>query len=241
MMFRRLWLIALFQVCFFAVSTGQTSNSKVIYKKGLYEKKDLSEIKDLSIRKQLVRIEDINRKLEYELIFDKTTSIFYLKDNLDIGEDSPLLLIAKGFKQLFYSDISTKQKIRYTESTGKGFNVLIPKDKFQWKITNESKMIGNYKCFKATGQFAEYNHIKQAVQEFSPVVWFTPEIAVPFGPIGLDGLPGLVLEATFNGQEFYYASKINLNSSPILIEKPKGKEITEEEYAELIKKFSERN
>ena len=238
---RALWLIILFQALFLNVSTGQILNSQVIYKKSLYEKKDLTEIKDISIRKQLERIEEINNQLEYELIFNKTSSVFYQLDNLNIGEDSPLALIAKGFKQVFYFDISENQKIRYTESTGKGFNVIIPKEKYKWKITNESKKFGDYTCYKAVAQINEYNHIKKAVQEFSPTVWFTPEIPVPFGPIGLDGLPGLVLEASFNGQEYYYASKINLNSSDSKIEKPKGENISEENYAELIKEFSQRN
>ena len=69
-----------------------------------------------------------------------------------------------------------------------------------------------------------------------PIVWFTPEIPIPFGPIGIDGLPGVVLEASEKGKMYFYATKIisDYKDPLITIEIPKGKFITPEEYDRKI-------
>jgi GLPGLI family protein len=54
-----------------------------------------------------------------------------------------------------------------------------------WKIEKETKKIGQFNCKKATTFFRGRNY----------TAWFCPEIAVPFGPWKLHGLPGLILEA----------------------------------------------
>ena len=79
-----------------------------------------------------------------------------------------------------------------------------------------------------------YNPIKQTKTIFYPVVWFTPEIATSFGPKGLDGLPGLILEATINGKSYIYATKIEIDLKNIKIERPKGKNITEKDLENIL-------
>lgn len=78
-----------------------------------------------------------------------------------------------------------------------------------WKITNKTKKIGDYVCFKAlakdkiitrNGQF-KYNDV---------VAWFTPEIPLSFGPKNFVGLPGLVLEVE-NDVFTIRATKVNLS------------------------------
>ena len=71
--------------------------------------------------------------------------------------------------------------------------------------------------------------------KFTPTVWFAPSLPYSFGPIGLDGLPGLVLEATFNGRIYYFATNIIFNDKSLLdIEKPKeGKYVTESEFKKI--------
>lgn len=217
--------------------------SRIIYKESFYEKKDLDKIKDSNIREQMKEIIEIKKNIEYQLLFDNNESSYQQIDNLKVKDESPIADLARGFKQIFYNNIQRKENIYYSESTGKGFNIIRPYIT-NWTITKESKIIGGYLCYKATTHFEEENNLTNEKREFSPIIWFAPTIPVPFGPIGLNGLPGLVLEGTINGQTFYYASKIELKKfsrKEFSIVRPKGKEITNDEYNELLAKTFERN
>lgn len=70
--------------------------------------------------------------------------------------------------------------------------------KMNWKIEIESKKIGKFTCKKATTTFRGRNYI----------AWYTTDIAVPFGPWKLNGLPGLILEAydTTKAVNWYFKS-----------------------------------
>ncbi|WCM42524.1 GLPGLI family protein [Flavobacterium sp. CBA20B-1] len=57
---------------------------------------------------------------------------------------------------------------------------------YMWNITNETKKIQNYTCYKATTSFRGNTF----------EAWFTPDIPINAGPWKWYGLPGLILEAT---------------------------------------------
>ena len=85
--------------------------------------------------------------------------------------------------------------------------------------------------------FVEYDYLKKSKIILKPEVWFTPEIPVPFGPKGFDGLPGLILEATNNGKTFIYASKIQFNPeniNEILTEPKGGNDIAKDDYLKIL-------
>lgn len=67
-------------------------------------------------------------------------------------------------------------------------------EKPAWKITDESKEIIGYQCFKAV---TDYRGRKWTA-------WFAPEIPVQEGPWKLCGLPGLILEAYDNNMEYHF-------------------------------------
>jgi GLPGLI family protein len=61
-----------------------------------------------------------------------------------------------------------------------------------WKVTNESKDILGFKCFKAIPQYNEIHDNK--TETFPTEVWFTPSINKRGGPFVYSNLPGLILE-----------------------------------------------
>jgi GLPGLI family protein len=72
-----------------------------------------------------------------------------------------------------------------------------PIAKQEWKITNENRKFGKFTCRKATTTFRGRDY----------TAWFTPEIAVPFGPWKFNGLPGLILEVYDTNKDFYWFFK----------------------------------
>ncbi|CAM1350854.1 GLPGLI family protein [Tenacibaculum insulae] len=86
------------------------------------------------------------------------------------------------------------------------------KPKINWIITEETKKIGSYLCIKATTEFRGRNYS----------AWYTPEIAVKYGPWKLQGLPGLILEAYDTKKEvyFYFKSFKYPGTTSVTINKP---------------------
>ncbi len=93
-----------------------------------------------------------------------------------------------------------------------------------WIITQDSKYIGKYKCFKA---------YKKIYKDQIITAWFTPEIPLPFGPVGYGGLPGLILELNYLNNHLLL-QKITFKNQKIAITKPtEGSAVTAKEYNNL--------
>ena len=93
-----------------------------------------------------------------------------------IGADWKYLKIDHGKQQMLFFDAF-------------GANFFLVKgdyNKLNWVISEEVKTIAGYQCIKATTSFRGVDWI----------VWFAPEIALPYGPWKLHGLPGLIMNAS---------------------------------------------
>ena len=78
-------------------------------------------------------------------------------------------------------------------------------EKPEWEISDESKEIMGYQCFKATTDYRGRRW----------TAWFTPEIPIQDGPWKLCGLPGLILEAKDNHSEYHFiANGLKQNGVP---------------------------
>ena len=75
------------------------------------------------------------------------------------------------------------------------------------------------------------------METISITAWYTPQIPVSTGPGNYHGLPGLILEVN-DGTETVVCNKIILNpKDDIDISEPKkGKEVTQSEFDEIMKK-----
>lgn len=209
----------------------------VTYKVGLIPNEAIDTItKSVEQRKRIEENNVAMELIECELYYTKNISIYKMVDKLDVGSAFVYNKMASmsSAKGLYYKDIKVKEKIKQIDQNGI-LNIVYPYDEYKWEITNETKVISGYKCYKATCVYGEFDFRRNKQLTFNPEVWFTPEIPVPFGPRGLDGLPGLVLEASFNSRIYFYATKIefNVKNSKIKIERPSnGKYLTKKEYDE---------
>ena len=87
--------------------------------------------------------------------------------------------------------------IRYYDNAGldKFFYEETPEE-WHWEIGDATKNILGYECVEATTNF----HGRKWT------VWFTPEIPVHNGPWKFDGLPGLILEAIADGNQYHFVA-----------------------------------
>lgn len=192
--------------------------------------------------------EDKRSQLEFEIIFNQTQSIFRHLEIL--ASDDPLekmqynmALSTSGGNYVYYKNLPEKKRIKQLNHSGQLINIQQDFDLLDWEITTEQKKIGAYTCIKAIA-FREVLDKNKEKTTKTYTAWFTPEIPVPFGPCGIDGLPGLVLEASDNGRFFFHASQIELGAISIddaeINLRKGGKTITEEKWQEINRREYER-
>ena len=81
-----------------------------------------------------------------------------------------------------------------------------PLGEWNWAVGDSTKNVLGYECVMAT---ADYHGRKWTA-------WFAPEIPVQNGPWKLDGLPGLILEASAEGNQYsFVATGIEQTTKPI--------------------------
>ncbi|MGH1383996.1 GLPGLI family protein [Kordia sp.] len=204
----------------------------VVSKKNNSEKNEFEKLQDRFIKE--------SKTITFNLKFKQNVSFFYVENTLE-NDDTPLglhfarSLVVKGN---YHTDLKKKQVIRDYKGLGESFLVssktMLSSD---WKLSKESKMIGKYKCFKATTSRTYKAALGHQVT-YEVVAWYAPQIPVRFGLKEYNGLPGLILELKDQRYTFY-ASKISfVNENEIVIKPIKGKAITEEEYLKQVEKSS---
>lgn len=97
-------------------------------------------------------------------------------------------------KSYIYKNYPSNNKMTVYDLVVKDFvyedNIPVAK----WNILNEHKTILGYKCQKAKANYRGRNWI----------VWFAPEIPLSEGPWKLSGLPGLILQADDEKNEYNF-------------------------------------
>ena len=155
-----------------------------------------------------------------------------------------------------YINPGRNEFLEEVEIFGKKFLIKDELPQFAWKITNETKKIGEYTVVKA--EYVDINEqttlsLNGSEQSTETVMdttlitaWYTPDIPVTLGPNNTWGLPGLILELR-DGNFTFLCTKIELNpENEVEIEVPdKGKRVTREEadrirdekMQEMMKKY----
>jgi len=192
----------------------------------------------------------------FVLTFNKEASIYKEEEQLDkpTGGSGGIQMIFIGgssASERLYKNIKTKTYAREQNLFGKPFLVRDELKPQEWKLEDESKMIGKYLCFKATAvrevrkmEFTskheddkKSNDVKEEMEEQVITAWYTSDIPVSHGPDNYWGLPGLIMELNVDKTQ-YVCNKIVMNSKDKMeIKEPsKGKVITSEKFNKLMEK-----
>jgi len=214
------------------------------------------------------RIEMIKERMKgqlektFVLSFNKTASLYKEEEKLaqPTGGRGGIRfgMLGGGASGNYYKNIQNKTSSKESEFSGKNFLIKDKLVDYDWKMEQETKMIGENLCFKATtviempkretnfrfgrrGPGNEDNKEEEEnkepeMEQVIVTAWYTLAIPVSHGPDNYWGLPGLILEVAY-GNTNILCTKIVMNpKDKIEIKEPsKGKEVSQKEYDEIIK------
>ena len=214
--------VLLFALIFFPLTmfAQEEDDVKVLYGEIIYEShRDEQAVADalerLSVknpkayaimRPEITRWNELASNFEFLLYFSNDESLSYMAPEASNG-DQRLQRELEAARSLVRGDyryyLNTADTGRLYEATIPGTanveHLTEPFDKYNWKITSESKQIGKYTCRKATGSYSKEMH-DEGLVTIPVTAWFAPQLPFPYGPMGFDGLPGLILEVTEEGR-----------------------------------------
>jgi len=213
-----------------------------------------------SMKEQIKAMLKKQSEKEFTLTFTKDESTYKEVEQLDNNNrissgGMEIVVMGSGGNDVYYKNLKENRYVDKTELFGKEFLIKDSIESRDWKLTKETKNIGEYTCFKATTTRTQKtmsvvssseegeskNETKE--EEIEITAWYTPQIPIANGPDGYGGLPGLILELN-NGGQTVLCSKIVLNpAKKVSIKEPtKGKVVTSEEFREITeKKMKEMN
>jgi len=166
------------------------------------------------------------QKINFILKYNNSESFYYQEKTIFVNEKGmrkffPLLDI-KDDREVY----TNKDKIHMNlNAFGENFNLEIGKVK--WEITNETKKIGKFNCYKAIGLFEKSSFINRKDEKI--IAWFTPDIPFNFGPKYYNGLPGLIVKLKERGRIIYTLKGIKKVENQEIYFQKKGKQITANE------------
>lgn len=154
-----------------------------------------------------------------------------------------------GGNDVLYKNIKENKMANKTELMSKVFLVKDDLVKYEWELTNETKNIGNYTCYKAVFEREVENRRMKMVNGESKettekemrttIAWYTTDVPVSNGPGNYGGLPGLILEIN-DGNQTIVCTEIVINPSekPEIKKPTKGKEVNRKEFEKISLKKS---
>lgn len=203
-----------------------------------------------AMQQQLLESLKKQAEKEYTLTFNAKESLYKIVPKLAAPQpanNGGIAISVAGSSDILYKNIQSYTYVNETDMMGKAFLIKDSLPKKNWVLTQETKGIGEYTCYKATYSYSRTiskfvmgeNGPTDSKEEEEVVVtaWYTPEIPVSNGPNDYQGLPGLILEI-HDGKRTLVCNKITLNAADAeKIEIPKkGKVVNQKEFDEIQEK-----
>jgi GLPGLI family protein len=173
-------------------------------------------------------LENSKEKISFELIFNQNESVYSYIEAMesDASKGINLTKVFAGNNSVIYYNNSTKEIL--SQTTVSDDTYLISKNIVKWKMTNQSKRINGYECFKAIS-------LDVKGKETGIFAWYAPAIPFNYGPGRFNNLPGLIIELEDKIVTFR-AKKIKLNLKTAKIKKPnKGSRISYQDFKKRYK------
>ncbi|SMG30722.1 GLPGLI family protein [Marivirga sericea] len=196
----------------------------------------------------------------YTLKFNAKESLWEQQESVNSGPASAssngmeLVISSGSSKDKRYQNLEEGKYRNSQEMMGKRFLIIDSLPKYEWKIGNETKKIGDYTCRKATyTKISEAKRFATGMEEMEVIqdtitteAWFTMDIPVSHGPNNYYGLPGLILELKVNGRHFICtevvmnykkAAEIQVPDKGSRVSKKEFEAISEEKMKEMMQRY----
>ncbi len=202
-------LLLIVAILFLNTSSAQQNNIYVEYSVKIYDEERLKGV-DSDFRKMFVEAMDNAENISFGLIVTKSGSKFYDQERMTTSGNVNFVMGSTAFTG-YTGEVFQYLDNLYKYSPTLGRDVMVKEDLVNnWELHNETKLIDNYLCYKATnvnrvdnGSGRIFNH---------PVIaWYCPQLPYSYGPNGYSNLPGLILQLQVRNVVFAI-KKMDLNS-----------------------------
>lgn len=220
-----------------SINFAQTKEIKIQYKVyptfGSLENQE--EIKNSKMSYLYEGLDKAISELRYELYIRGKNSCFMMLENAGITPKS--ISIAKTFagKNDYLVDKESNTFIKKTLFFNELFFVHFAQDS-NWTLINETKTVGDYRCYKATLKRSIV--LDGKLKDYQVIAWFSPELPYEFGPKEFGGLPGLILELQ-DDKVTFMASKIEFGVDLFKSFKIERQSISEDDFNAIVNKREE--
>lgn len=244
------------------ITTAQDFQGKAVYQTKSSMEMDFAGSGIPADRIEMIK-ERMKGQLEktFVLTFNKTASTYKEEEKLEQSAGGPggmrFMMMGGGASGNYYKNTQTKTSSKENEFSGKNFLIKDDLTIYDWKMEQETKMIGQNLCFKATTTIEmpkretnfrfgrpdnknskEEEKEEEKEREMEQIIvtaWYAMDIPVSHGPSDFWGLPGLILEVAY-GNTNILCTKIIMNpKEKIDISEPtKGKVVSQQEYDIII-------
>lgn len=190
---------------------------------------------DQNVRSNIVNRLEESKKRILNLHGNHENAFFYESDKMR-NDAIPSKYQSDPLDNYYYNNYG--KEIIMNTFINKEFFVKIPVDKYSWVITDESKIIDGYQCYKATG-IHEVNDFR-GKKNYTINAWFCPTLPFNYGPAEFFGLPGLIFEAYYeNAKEKYVLQSIKFPDELIVPIVGNKEIISEAEFTDNFNKMME--
>ena len=190
---------------------------------------------DQNIKDNIInRIADA-KKREFVLKGNLDNAFFYEKERMKSDEIN--YKRQSAVTDNYYYRLAGKDVVMET-FLGQQLYVKLDVNKYNWKISAETKLIDGYLCYKATGIHVVDDF--RGKKNYNLVAWFCPELPYNYGPAGFFGLPGLIFETLYeNAKEKYVLQSIKFYDDLTIESVGSNKLIDEKEFTNIFNKMME--
>ena len=174
---------------FFTVSMfSQIQSGKIEYSLNIGYDEKISN--DEILKGYLEKAQEGAKLVSFSLLFNQYESLFYVNESIE----NENIIFAKAFSSgnnKYSTTIGSNKKTRFINNHFGKFIITYDDENTLWQLENESKLINNFLCYKATSEEIVIN--SKGTFKHPIVAWYCPSIPFNFGPKGFVGLPGLIL------------------------------------------------